>query len=60
MIDLIDEIHANVYTIVVYQCECGFHIGFDLTYLDQVGNIKIPCPACARLMDTTGSDPNIK
>ena len=25
----------------VYECYCGFHLGVDTTYLDQVGGIEI-------------------
>ena len=31
----------------VYYCEkCSFRIGFDTTYLQQVGPINARCPAC--------------
>lgn len=32
----------------VFECECGFHIGFDCTYLEQVGKINFPCPNCKK------------
>lgn len=34
------------------ECDCGFHIGLDATYLDQVGDFKINCPACQKVIDT--------
>jgi hypothetical protein len=31
----------------VYECDCGFHIGVDASYLDQVCQIyNTACPAC--------------
>lgn len=30
----------------IYECDCGFHIGLDSTYLDQVDSIKMKCPSC--------------
>jgi hypothetical protein len=34
------------FSIDVFECQCGFHIGLDSTFLDQVGCINIPCPSC--------------
>lgn len=36
----------------VVECDCGFHIGLDATFLDQVGDIEIHCPACGQWIDT--------
>lgn len=36
----------------VIECDCGFHLGIDATYLDQVGDFKINCPACNKEIDT--------
>jgi len=38
------------YELEVWECDCGFHIGLDATYLEQVGEINIACPACAKLI----------
>ena len=30
-----------------FECtKCGFHLGLDSTYLQQVSDIKMNCPAC--------------
>jgi len=29
-----------------YECDCGFHVGLDSTYSDQVGVIRMNCPSC--------------
>lgn len=37
----------------VIECDCGFHLGIDATYLDQVGDIPhLRCPICLREIDT--------
>lgn len=38
----------------VIECDCGYHMGIDATYLDQVGDFRIRCPACCALIDTKG------
>jgi len=34
--------------IELYKCRCGFHLGVDSTYLEQVGDIHGFCPSCSR------------
>ena len=36
----------------VIECNCGYHMGIDATYLDQVGDFKTNCPSCNTLIDT--------
>ena len=36
----------------VVECDCGFHLGLDATYLDQVGDFKIECPHCHAVIDS--------
>lgn len=48
----IGEIETERYTLTIYECECGFHIGLDNTYMDQVEGILIVCPACGEDIDT--------
>ena len=36
----------------VVQCDCGFHLGIDATFLDQVGDLTIKCPSCEAVIDT--------
>jgi hypothetical protein len=36
----------------VLECDCGFHLGIDVTFLDQVGDFKLSCPSCKREIDT--------
>lgn len=36
----------------VWECGCGFHLGLDASYLDQVGDLEVPCPNCGYLVKT--------
>jgi len=36
----------------VFECDCGFHIGLDFTYLAQEEDLKVPCPKCGEVFDT--------
>ena len=38
----------------VIECDCGYHMGIDATYLDQVGDFMTRCPnpACRKLIET--------
>jgi hypothetical protein len=36
----------------IIECDCGYHLGVDLTYLDQVGDFKTKCPSCNTVIDT--------
>ena len=49
----IEDVETDIVSLEVWECECGFHIGLDSTYLDQVENaIKIQCPSCYRMITT--------
>ena len=36
----------------VVECDCGFHLGLDATYLVQVDDIELHCPSCGACIDT--------
>jgi hypothetical protein len=36
----------------VIECDCGYHIGLDATYTEQVEDVKVNCPSCKREIDT--------
>lgn len=36
----------------VIECDCGYHLGVDATYLDQVGDFTTICPACEAVINT--------
>jgi len=37
----------------VVECDCGYHMGIDATYLDQVDDFIAPCPSCNALINTS-------
>lgn len=36
----------------VVECACGYHMGFDSSYLLQVDEIRAECPSCGRMIDS--------
>lgn len=37
----------------IIECDCGYHMGVDATFLDQVGDFKTKCPSCSLIIDTS-------
>jgi hypothetical protein len=37
--------------LTVLECKCGFHLGIDSTYIEQVGPITMECPSCGRKIE---------
>jgi len=49
----VGDVETDDFVLEVYECICGFHIGFDSSYLDQVDDeIEIQCPSCKRRIKT--------
>jgi Zn ribbon nucleic-acid-binding protein len=46
------SVETEEYSLEVVECVCGFHLGVDFFWLDQIGDLKILCPACNREIDT--------
>ncbi len=46
----IGEVETEKFVLEVWECKCGFHLGIDSTYLDQVGLVTITCPSCSTLI----------
>lgn len=46
----IGEVETEKFALEVWECECGFHIGIDISYLEQVGPLTVRCPACRALL----------
>ena len=36
----------NKCSVEIVQCVCGYHMGIDATYIEQVDGINTECPAC--------------
>ena len=50
----IGEVETDRFVLEVIECgRCGYHIGVDSSYLDQVGDINIKCPGCDDELDTS-------
>ena len=47
---VLNGIETEEYTLEVIECDCGFHIGLDATYLDQVDSIDTMCPSCGEII----------
>lgn len=48
----IESIDTDKVELEVYECDCGFHLGIDATYLEQVSDcVKIKCPACGATIE---------
>ena len=43
---------ADSFQLEVVECDCGFHMGIDATYLDQVGDVQVLCPVCEQVWNT--------
>lgn len=48
----LDSAQHEIAELEVIECDCGYHMGIDATYLDQVGDFKTLCPACNKVIDT--------
>lgn len=49
----IGDVDNDRFSLEVYACECGFHIGIDATYIDQVDKVIMKCPGCQSELDTS-------
>ena len=48
----LDGIKNDIVNLEVLECDCGFHLGIDATYLLDVGDFVIRCPSCGKMIDT--------
>ena len=48
----LDSLENDTVQLEVIECDCGFHLGLDATYLDQVGDFICSCPSCGATIDT--------
>lgn len=45
------------YELEVVECNgCGFHLGIDATYLEQVGDVVLKCPSCGITLSIDGDE----
>lgn len=48
----IESVTTDKVELEVYECECGFHLGIDATYIDQVSDCSFICPSCGISIST--------
>ena len=48
----LESIETEQYTLEVIQCDCGYHMGIDATFIEQVSDFVAICPACSAIIDT--------
>ena len=48
----LQSVENDTVQLEVIQCDCGFHMGIDASYLDQVEDVIITCPVCDSVIDT--------
>ena len=49
----IESITTSKVDLEVGECDCGYHFTVDATFLDQVGDFVITCPACMSEINTS-------
>jgi len=42
----IESLSGALCELEVVECGCGYHLGVDASYLEQVGSIETKCPSC--------------
>ena len=55
----LDSIETDKVQLEVVECDCGYHMGIDATYLDQKGDFVTRCPSCNRAIVTSEICPNL-
>lgn len=49
----IQDFESSMATLEVYQCGCGYHMGFDTSYLEFVeAVVSAECPSCKNIIQT--------
>jgi hypothetical protein len=49
----LDSIETDTVQLEVVECDCGYHMGIDATYLIQKGDFITRCPSCNRAISTS-------
>ena len=48
----LNSVETDQVSLEIVECDCGFHLGLDATYLDQVCDFWIKCPSCNASINT--------
>jgi len=46
-------IDSSLTEMICIECSCGYHMGIDSTFIDQVEDFKSNCPNCENVIDTS-------
>jgi len=47
----VEDVQTGKCSLEIVECGgCGFHMGIDATYLEQVDGVDIPCPSCGEMI----------
>ena len=49
----LNDVETDQYVLEVVECDCGYHMGFDSSYIDQVAWITAECPSCHAIIETS-------
>jgi len=49
----LDSVENDQVQLEVIECDCGYHMGIDATYLDQISDFITRCPSCQAEIDTS-------
>jgi len=49
----LESIENDQVQMEIVECDCGYHMGIDATYLIQVDDFIAPCPSCNTLINTS-------
>ena len=53
----IESIETEKVQLEVMECDCGYHMGVDFTFLEQVGDFEAKCPSCGKIISTKNGIP---
>jgi hypothetical protein len=53
---MLKPVETDQYSLEVIECNCGYHMGLDSTFLEQVGEIITICPSCGIQIETARVD----
>ena len=48
----LESIETDKYALEIIECDCGYHMGVDATFIKQVNDFVTICPSCSAIIDT--------
>ena len=59
-IKFIESIETDKVSMEIYECECGYHMGVDSSFLEQVSHIASICPSCEKEITISDSTEEVE